>query len=116
MTWRQSRQLQALRNAFRGQRQKAELLRHRRGGRTLVPGTGVSILAPVVPRRESAPAVERPQPLRVGESAQVSATGGGRWRPALSLDTQEVRTILFQDSGIALEWEIARVGEPAQTA
>ena len=41
---------------------------------------------------------------------------GGATAADLEALGEEVRTKVFQHSGIALEWEIARVGEPAQTA
>ena len=40
---------------------------------------------------------------------------GGATAADLEALGEEVRTKVFQHSGIALEWEIARVGEPAQT-
>ena len=41
---------------------------------------------------------------------------GGATAADLEALGEEVRTKVFQHSGIALEWEIARVGEPAPTA
>ncbi len=41
---------------------------------------------------------------------------GGATAAQLEALGEEVRTKVFQHSGIALEWEIARVGEPAPTA
>ena len=41
---------------------------------------------------------------------------GGATAADLEALGEEVRTKVFQHSGIALEWEIARVGEPARTA
>ncbi|MYK32808.1 MAG: UDP-N-acetylmuramate dehydrogenase [Boseongicola sp. SB0670_bin_30] len=41
---------------------------------------------------------------------------GGATAADLEALGEEVRRKVFQDSGIALEWEIARVGEPAPTA
>ncbi len=41
---------------------------------------------------------------------------GGATAADLEALGEEVRTKVFQHSGIALEWEIARVGEPASTA